>query len=444
MLRILSSISQVKDPAAEIEALREAQRSRVTGPVLRAAVIVAVCVFVYQTIYSVFIGYWCAAILVAMAVYQWLLSHPMAATSAPMRIGVIAATLTNFFLASCFPIYLFSLGDPLFQFVGVAIMCGLALDNIARHSETVRILFGQAAMVCGAMLVMGAMLLLAEPSGWNRATIVVVCTVSTAIYYHVCVRYVAQSRRALQEAEARYFQARKMEAIGHLTGGIAHDFNNLLTVISGNLELHDELCDPQEKAAALREARRAAASAAKITSELTAFSRKSNLQKVRVAPNEFFGEFSGFVAPVIPDGVQFELSVEPELPAMLIDREKLKTALLNLCLNSVDAMPEGGLLQLEVKKHHLALPLLRDDNYELPAGDYCKISVRDNGHGVPDEHKLSVLEPFFTTKEVGEGSGLGLSMVHGFVEQSAGILRFFSSVAPGKSGTRVEMLLPFG
>lgn len=444
MLRLLSSTSRVEDPAAEVESLREAERARLRGPYLRAAAIVAVCAFIYVTIYAAFIWYWCAAMLAAIGIYRWLLFHPEATRSANMRVAVIASTLTNFFIASCFPIYLFSLGQPLFQFVGVAIMSGLALHNIARHSDTPRVLFGNAGMVCFAMLLMGLLLLLSESSTWNRAAIVLICTVGAAIYYSICVRYVAESRRALSESEARYFQAKKMEAIGHLTGGIAHDFNNLLTVISGNLDLHDELSAPQEKAAALQAARRAAVSAAKITSELMAFSRKSNLQKTRVALDDFFADFQAFVAPVIPSSVRFEVSVEPGLPELLVDREKLKTALLNLCLNSVDAMPDGGSLQATVKAYHLALPLLRDDDYELPAGQYCKIAVHDTGHGVPDHYRLSVMEPFFTTKEVGEGSGLGLSMVNGFVEQSAGILRFFSSVVPGKSGTRVEMLLPFG
>jgi signal transduction histidine kinase len=241
-----------------------------------------------------------------------------------------------------------------------------------------------------------------------------------------------EARRLMQE---QLHQSQKMESVGQLTGGIAHDFNNLLMVVSGNLELIEEAADNGGVRQFAAAARRAADRGAKLTAQLLAFSRQQRLIPKLVNANQLISEFQGLIRQAVGGACEVKLLTDEPLWLCHIDPSLLETALLNLALNGRDAMPDGGVLEIETRN------VVLDEGAVagcLP-GSYVKVSVTDTGCGMPPEVRDRVFEPFFTTKEVGKGTGLGLSMVYGFVRQSGGYVAVES--APG-AGTTVALYLP--
>jgi CheY-like chemotaxis protein len=230
-------------------------------------------------------------------------------------------------------------------------------------------------------------------------------------------------------------QSQKMESVGQLTGGIAHDFNNLLMVVSGNLELIEDAADIGGVRQFAAAARRAADRGTKLTAQLLAFSRRQVLNPKLVDANQLISEFQGLIRQAVGGGCEVKLRADERLWLCHVDPPLLETALLNLALNGRDAMPDGGVLQIETRN------IVLDEGAVagcLP-GSYVRLSVTDTGCGMSPELRERVFEPFFTTKEVGKGTGLGLSMVYGFVQQSGGHVAVES--APGV-GTTVALYLP--
>ncbi|KVC69026.1 ATP-binding protein [Burkholderia ubonensis] len=239
------------------------------------------------------------------------------------------------------------------------------------------------------------------------------------------------SRRAV-EAELR--QAQKMDVLGQLTGGVAHDFNNFLVAILGNLELLLPRLDGQHDAQTMAErARRAAERASRLTRRLLAFARRQPLQAERVSVRAMLAEMLDLVEYSAGQRVTVVLEPAAEPLWVNVDRGQLENAVLNLTLNSAAAMPDGGTLTLAARREPAA----------AGAAAPCAVvlSVTDTGCGIAPLLLDKVIEPFFTTKAAGEGSGLGLSSVYGFVRQSGGDLRIHSEVG---RGTRVELWLPEG
>lgn len=237
------------------------------------------------------------------------------------------------------------------------------------------------------------------------------------------------SRRAV---EAELMHAQKMDVLGQLTGGVAHDFNNFLVAILGNLELLlPRLADRGDEHLMADRARRAAERASRLTRRLLAFARRQPLQAERIAVDTMLAEMLDLIE--YSAGLRTEVVlVESEQAGWVeVDRGQLENAILNLTLNSVAAMPEGGKLTLSVR-HDEVLPAMN-------ARRSVVLSVADTGCGIAPMLLEKVVEPFFTTKAAGEGSGLGLSSVYGFVRQSGGDLRIHSEVG---RGTTVELWLP--
>jgi PAS domain S-box-containing protein len=239
-------------------------------------------------------------------------------------------------------------------------------------------------------------------------------------------------RRTTQEA---YLQAQKMEAIGQLTAGMAHDFNNLLQVINGNLEVALISLDRPELARQqLERAQRAALRAGKLTQQLLTFARKQRLEPKPININNLVFDFSEMLVRTLGGKVELRLDLRPGLPVCMLDPTHLEMALLNVLINARDAMPDGG----EVT---VATSIVRGEDrlklHGLPHGTYVSLCVIDHGAGMSPEVLRRATEPFFTTK--GPGTGLGLAMVHGFVQQSHGRLEIDSK--PGE-GTKVTMLFP--
>src|SRR5579883_114211 len=244
-----------------------------------------------------------------------------------------------------------------------------------------------------------------------------------------------------RNAEERFQRAQRLEAVGQLSGGIAHDFNNLLTVVSGNLELLARAVAKDAHAAKLvGAAQRAAARGARLTQQMLAFARRQILRPEPLDPVQLCAEFRPLLERAVGNGVTLALDGAPDLWRCNADPGQLEAALLNLAINARDAMPgESGTLTIEMRNLTIDREEGAGDFPEAKPGDYVAITVRDTGQGMTPEVLARVREPFYTTKEVGRGSGLGLSQVDGFVRQSGGSLRIES--APGQ-GTAVTMLLP--
>jgi len=250
----------------------------------------------------------------------------------------------------------------------------------------------------------------------------------TLLYFFASQMDISE-RRTSQES---YLQAQKMEAIGQLSAGMAHDFNNLLQVINGNLEVALLGAGAQHKAAeSIRRAQRATMQAAKLTQQLLTFARKQRLEPKRLSLNSLVVDFSDMLVRTLGEKIDLRLDLKPGLPPCTIDPTYLEMALLNVVLNARDAMPGGGAVTVGTT----VLGEERRRLLGLPAGDYVCICVRDEGQGMTPEVRRRATEPFFTTK--GPGTGLGLAMVHGFVQQSHGKLDIEST--PGE-GTLVRMV----
>jgi PAS domain S-box-containing protein len=248
--------------------------------------------------------------------------------------------------------------------------------------------------------------------------------------------------RRRTEAELRLHQAQKMEAVGQLTGGIAHDFNNLLQVIMGNLEIgrmqieREPLPAPRGELLmrALDTAQRASQTAKQTVHRLLAFSRLQPLTPSELNINALVEDLADMLRRVLGENIEIETRLAPSLWSTFADRNQLESVLLNLVVNARDAMPGGGRLRIETSN----VPA-RPDVPGAPGAEYVSLEVRDTGHGIEPAHLSKVFEPFFTTKEAGKGSGLGLSMVYGFVNQSGGHVHIDSEVG---RGTTVRILLP--
>ena len=243
----------------------------------------------------------------------------------------------------------------------------------------------------------------------------------------------------IEATESQVRQSQKMEAIGQLTGGVAHDFNNILTVITGTIEILGEAVKDRPHLAQITDMISAAAArGADLTKHLLAFSRRQPLQPRSVDVNAVVVDAARLLRPTLGEQIEIESMLAHDSAPALIDPSQLSTAILNLALNARDAMPNGGKLTLETKN------VVLDENYaamssEVNPGNYVMIAVSDSGEGIPANLLEKVFEPFYTTKDVGKGSGLGLSMVYGFVKQSNGHIRIYSEEG---HGTTVKLYLP--
>jgi CheY-like chemotaxis protein len=230
-----------------------------------------------------------------------------------------------------------------------------------------------------------------------------------------------------------------MEAIGQLTGGVAHDFNNILTVITGSIEmLSDGVKDRPLLAEIATLIGSAATRGADLTQRLMAFARQQPLRPRSTDINALVIDTAGLLRPTLGEQIEIDSMLAHDAGPALIDSSQLSTAILNLALNARDAMPDGGKLTLETRNVVLDADYARMNN-DVQPGNYVMIAVSDTGEGIPAFLLDKVFEPFFTTKGVGKGSGLGLSMVYGFVKQSNGHIKIYSE--PGH-GTTVKLYLP--
>ncbi|KQO95256.1 histidine kinase [Methylobacterium sp. Leaf92] len=234
--------------------------------------------------------------------------------------------------------------------------------------------------------------------------------------------------------EARLRQSDKMQALGTLAGGIAHDFNNLLTAILGSLELvGPKIADQPRVKRLVDNATGAAQRGSALTKRLLSFSRSNDAHARPVDPNALIEGMSALFGSSLGSHVSVVRDLEPDMPFALVDPDQLELAVLNLCINARDAMPDGGTVTISTRRAEIS------DDPDLKPGTYAVVTVADEGTGIPPEILERVCEPFFTTKAVGQGTGLGLAMVFGLAQQAGGRLRITSEVG---QGTRIELALP--
>lgn len=258
---------------------------------------------------------------------------------------------------------------------------------------------------------------------------------------HAMIDAEAQQRKAAEELLSH---SQKMEAIGQLTGGIAHDFNNLLMVISGNLEIAQRAWSKWGEASRDRVGRGidnayiGAQKAATLTHRLLAFARKQPFDSKVINPNDLINGMADFFRRSLGESIDLEIVTAAGIWRTETDPNQLEGAILNLIVNAKDAMPGGGKLTIETGNSYV------DDEYakinaEVKQGQYILIVVTDNGAGMDQATRDRAFEPFFSTKETGQGTGLGLSQVYGFAKQSGGFAKIYSE--PGQ-GTSVKIYLP--
>lgn len=242
------------------------------------------------------------------------------------------------------------------------------------------------------------------------------------------------SRRRESEDARRHSQ--KMEAIGQLTAGVAHDFNNLLQVVAGNQELLEPaLVEPQARRR-LEIAQQATERAARLTRQLLAFARKTRLNPSRLNLSKAVSDFADLLETTLGSTIDLRLDLLRRMPAAMIDGSQLETALLNILSNSRDALGRSGTVVISTATRHLNGDAAA---HGLEPGEYCVLEVKDNGSGMSEAVRARAVEPFYTTKSVGKGTGLGLAMVDGFVQQSRGRLEVESVEG---QGTTVRLLFP--
>ena len=249
-----------------------------------------------------------------------------------------------------------------------------------------------------------------------------------------------ETQLQLEQSREQLFHAQKMEAVGQLTGGLAHDFNNLLAGISGSLELakarlaQGRIGDLERYIIA---AQGATSRAATLTHRLLAFARRQTLDPKPTNANKLIADMEELVRRTVGPGIKIETVLAVGLWHAFCDRNQLENAILNLCINARDAMPEGGRLTLETANTWLDESGAR--GRDMQPGQYVAVCVSDTGTGMAPEVVERAFDPFYTTKPIGQGTGLGLSMVYGFAKQSGGQARIYSEVG---AGATVKLYLP--
>jgi signal transduction histidine kinase len=275
--------------------------------------------------------------------------------------------------------------------------------------------------------------LIDSPTSWS-SVIAVGAGLGGAVLACLLVVLVLRDMAERRLAEETLRQSQKMEAIGQLTGGIAHDFNNLLTAIIGNLDLiRSRTVDNERLQRLSSNALEAARRGAKLSSQLLAFSRNQRLQLAPVSLSQLLNGMGDLINQSIGPSIELRTRLDPDCDTVLSDANQLELALLNLAVNARDAMPDGGRLVIETR------PASYRDVRDLAKRAYVEISVKDSGSGMSDSVRARAMEPFFTTKPVGQGTGLGLSQVYGVVRESGGLV--FIDSEPGE-GTMIRMILP--
>jgi two-component system cell cycle sensor histidine kinase/response regulator CckA len=327
--------------------------------------------------------------------------------------------------------------DRVLSLVGAGLIGCLLVYLVQRTETFLFLLQGQIVLVSLATFVM-LLSVLPQLDSAIAGSGILITWIALCFYFSQSILGSRKKFLAEGAANAQAAQAQKLAAIGQLAGGVAHDFNNILTVISGNLDLYGVLSDPAEKGEAITEAKLASKRASKIVKQLLIFARKSPTHFIVIDANAPLTEIGLLGRHLLPATIQ--LSLEPlTVPAQIhVDESQLVTGLMNLLVNSADSMPDGGRITMSIEHVQQQTMTGMAGNQTLAAGDYILYTVADTGSGISDEILERVTEPFFTTKEVGAGTGLGLSMVRSIAVDMRGGLKIETS----DQGTTMRFFVP--
>lgn len=348
-----------------------------------------------------------------------------------MFLGLIAAFMWM-------PSWMLVQNDRNLSLVGAALL-GCLLVHLLKRSETsLFVIIGEIGMVTVIMLLLLARVL---PQLSDPLAIAGILMSWAALLVYFSESMITARNRILAEKAAteQAFQAQKLAAIGQLAGGVAHDFNNILTAISGNLELYDVLKKSAEKDDVIQAARQSSEHATAIVKQLLVYARKSPFELRRIEANAPVLNLRILTAHLVPPNITF--SVHPlATPAWAkMDKDQFVTALMNLVVNAADAMPHGGRIDLSIRQQHIQKPVVMAGGKLLCVGHYLVYEVRDTGPGISPDILSRVIDPFFTTKKVGAGTGLGLSMAVTVSQRMGGGLK----IETGAGGTSMSIYVPF-
>ncbi|PIL19989.1 hypothetical protein P775_11820 [Puniceibacterium antarcticum] len=425
-----------------VESMVKADIGSWTELALRYTTVILGGFFMTIHIGSPVIAIWLIIFLALNGYYSFCLTKMKPPTSRTVYMRLTTLFITSVIAYSSCAVYVFLHDDMSFRALGVTALVAQGMFNLSRHRHGSISAIFDTVIVALAGLIMGFYLILQTDHtridhDMTEDMIIVVCTIGVCSYYVIAQYRNIQTHVSLRNARIEAIQTQKMKAVGQITAGVAHDFNNLLTVIRGNIELAELAEDPEEVATTLKDAKLAADRAADLTSQLLSFSRKARLEASKIDLVSFWSEFGKIMNHSVPATIETTISANPDLRNLFCDRGQLQNAVLNLLINARDALQGRGKIEIYSRRASVA-EVKSVGRKSTHYSAYGAIEIRDNGAGIPPDLLDSVTEPFFTTKKVGQGSGLGLSMVKGFTEQSGGNLLISSS----PRGTRVVMVLP--
>lgn len=352
---------------------------------------------------------------------------------------MLSWTTSGLFIAM--PIYLMTSDVSSLRFIAICGFLAMCLHSLLRHRGLIHLAVWDCIQIMAGTIVL-LWTTVRDVSNVIDDILIGVGAVTLLLYYGMNYLGISKLRTRLRTAEEMRAEAQKMEAVGRLTGGVAHDFNNILTVVIGNLDLYHELENKADRDFVIREAFAAAERGATLTSQLLSFSRRAQLNPETIDLQEFLSSLGTMFDRVLPETVTLRIDDAPAGLTCHADRNQLASAMLNLVINARDAMGEKGQILVFARPVTYpgltATPPRRQDGTVL-SGPYCAISVCDTGPGIPEELSAEVLTPFFTTKPIGKGSGLGLPMVLGFAEQTEGA---FTLTNKARGGLEAQLVLP--
>lgn len=335
------------------------------------------------------------------------------------------------------PVHLAAQKDAALSYAGLGLMA-TTMVFLSRRADRDLWMIALQIIVIGGLWAKVSWHVAARAHAWPEKGGIALMTFVVFFYTAQAMLLSRKTRLAEEGTAARAAQEQKASAIGRLAGGVAHDFNNALTVIKGNLELADLLEDPKDRTAALDEARAAAERAETVVQQLLVYARRAPVRRERLDAPRTLDRILRQAAPLLPAGVLLMPQGQPDLHCVQVDEGLLTAALINLIRNAADASVPGDVIRVSTRAVQLDDPRPMADCSLLPPGAYASIRVEDTGHGIPAGLKDRVLDPFYTTRPVGKGVGLGLSMVLGFVREAGGGLALDSDAR----GTRATLYLP--
>ncbi|WP_407495355.1 ATP-binding protein [Pseudooceanicola sp. MF1-13] len=381
--------------------------------------------------------FWCLGFFLSHALYfMTLRTRPEYCTEFDtLKAGSVFLVMLAAFV--WWPASLITQDDIALRISGTAGTGTLLVFLINRSDSLKWMVYGEIAIIFAAVGLIIAVEMVAVDNAAAR-WVMGFSGLALVAYFSRTLLAARTQRLETEAASVRSVQAQKMEAVGQLAGGVAHDFNNILTAVTGNLELYEVIDDPKERDQFVAEARLAADRAATLVGHLLAYSRKSTLSLSTFPVGRVFDQVNTLSARLLPSSIDLSFDSEDASQPIRVDQNQLMTALINLIVNARDAMGRSGTLAIRSRACAFEEPTALLDGSMLDPGCYVEIAVTDNGPGIPAHILRKVTEPFFTTKEIGEGSGLGLSMVEGFARQSKGGLMIDTS----PDGTTIRMYLP--